>query len=233
MPILQDVPIAITAQEIIAKRGQQHIRPDLLERAKETIDLGHGLWQPAAVYDWFDVEAIDGEEIHLTCPSRPELKGALHIGPKVSLLQDAKKIMAGVGTIGPALEEYARQLQTLNEGLQSYLLDSAGVVALGALGESLRCLVQEAAAEQGWGVSAALSPGSLVGWPLRGQKDLCRLLPLAEIGTRLNKYSVLEPHKSFSVIIGLGPGYDSVHVGSVCRYCALQETCWRRREDPS
>jgi hypothetical protein len=78
-------------------------------------------------------------------------------------------------------------------------------------------------------VSAALSPGSLVGWPLAGQRELCALLPLTDIGVRLNAHCVLEPHKSASVVIGLGPGYASHEVGSVCRYCSLADTCWRRR----
>jgi len=72
-----------------------------------------------------------------------------------------------------------------------------------------------------------------VGWPLRGQRELCSLLPLDEIGVHLNKYYVLEPHKSFSSLIGLGPGYESGQVGSICKYCALRDTCWRRREEPS
>ncbi len=103
------------------------------------------------------------------------------------------------------------------------------MVALGAVGEAMRCLAEEAAAERGWGVSPSLSPGSLVGWPLRGQRELCALLPLDEIGVRLNSHCVLEPHKSVSALIGLGPDYESGHVGSVCKYCALQDTCWRRR----
>ena len=79
-------------------------------------------------------------------------------------------------------------------------------------------------------MSPSLSPGSLVGWPLRGQRELCALLPLADIGVRLNEYCVLEPHKSVSMVIGLGPEYESHEVGSVCDYCALKDSCWRRRK---
>jgi hypothetical protein len=117
--------------------------------------------------------------------------------------------------------------------MMSYLLDSAGVVALGAAGEALRCIAEDAAEELGWGVSPSLSPGSLVGWPLRGQHDLCGLLPLEQIGVRLTNHAVLEPHKSASGLVGLGPDYESTRVGSVCKYCALQKTCWRRREEPA
>ena len=93
--------------------------------------------------------------------------------------------------------------------------------------------LEETAADMGWGVSPSLSPGSLVGWSLRGQRELCGLLPLESIGVELNTHCVLEPHKSTSGIIGLGPGYETNKVGSACKYCALQNTCWRRRRDPS
>ena len=33
-----------------------------------------------------------------------------------------------------------------------------------------------------------------------------------------------------SMVIGLGPGYESHEVGSVCHYCVLRDTCWRRRD---
>jgi hypothetical protein len=233
MPILQEIPIAIDAQEVIAERGQKRIRPDLLQRAEEIIEMGQTLWQPVVIYDWFDVQGIEGQQVHLISQGRPELAATLHVGRKASLLQEAQRLLAGVGTLGPALEYQVGQLQASKKSLEAYLLDSAGVVALGSVGEALRCLAQDTAAELGWGVSAALSPGSLVGWSMRGQRELCALLPLEDVDVHLNRHNVLEPHKSFSAVIGLGPGYDSVHVGSVCKYCALQDTCWRKREDPS
>ena len=147
------------------------------------------------------------------------------------LLANAQRVVVSVITIGPELEQRVEELQSTGEVLQAYLLDSAGVVALGAVGEAVRCLVEETAAELGWGVSPYLSPGSLVGWRLQGQRMLCALLPVDAIGVRLNKHHVLEPHKSASGLVGIGPGYETATVGSVCKYCALKNTCWRRRKD--
>jgi hypothetical protein len=245
MPILTDIPVALTPEEILATRGKRRVQPALLHDAEEAIILGQTLWQPAAVYDWFDVVELSGEEVTLS-PSTLDGSGAgsepggarrqavvLDLGPRADLLAGARRALVAVGTIGPELERRVQELQAAREGLKSYLLDSAGVVALGAVGEALRCMAEEAAAAQGWGVSPALSPGSLVGWPLTGQRALCGLLPLADIGVFLNGYYVLEPHKSFSSLIGLGPGFASRKVGSVCKYCTLKDTCWRRREDRS
>ncbi len=229
MPILQDIPIQVRARDVIVRRGRQSkLRPALVRNAETVTALAQTLWQPQAVYDWLNLRAVNGECVQLSSPTHKE--AVLHVGPKAHLLSDAREILVAVGTIGVALERRVRDLQVAGENLRSYLLDSAGVVALGAVGEALRNLAEEAAASQGWGVSAALSPGSLVGWPLQGQRELCALLPLDTIGVRLNDYAILQPAKSFSAVIGLGPGYSSAHVGSVCEYCSLKDTCWLRRE---
>ena len=231
MPVLQDIPITLTVEEIIPNRQQREIRPWLLESAEGALALAQSLWQPKIVYDWFDVHSVEGPRVHLASPTQVGLETVLHVGPKADLLTPAQLVLVGVITIGPQLEQRVHELQASDDTLQSYLLDSAGVVALGAVGETLRCLAEDSAAERDWGVSPSLSPGSLVGWPLKGQKEVCSLLPLDEIGVGLNKHNVLEPHKSASGLIGLGPGYPSNRVGSVCKYCALKDTCWRRRED--
>jgi hypothetical protein len=231
MPTLRDIPVTLTAEEIIAAPKARRINPALLRDAEEALAAGQTLWQPQAIYDWIDVQKVEGERAILSTPNGSET--VLHVGPKADLLAPAKRVLVSLVTIGPALEQRVNELQKMGDHMKAYLLDSAGVVALGAAGEALRCLVEETARELGWGVSPSLSPGSLVGWSLRGQRDLCALLQLDEIGVRLNEHCVLEPHKSASGLVGLGPGYELDHVGSVCKFCALQKTCWRRREDPA
>ena len=233
MPILQDVTITFTAEELLAAQGRNEGRPGLVASTEEAIALGQTLFAPVAIYDEFEVRGVAGERVELAVDSV-----GLTVGPKAHLLAPAKRLLAAVYTIGPALEARVSELQRAGELLLSYMLDCAGVMALGLVGERLRRLAEEQAAAAsshvrsggGWGVGPALSPGGLVGWPVQGQRELCALLPLADIGVRLNKYCVLEPHKSVSLVIGLGPGYESHEVGSVCRYCALRDTCWRRRE---
>jgi hypothetical protein len=229
MPVLRGQSITLTPEEIIASPNKSRIRPAMLQSAKEAIALGQSLWQPSVLYDWFDVVSVDGQ--HVTLSSQQGADGVLHVGRKADLLAPAQRAVVSAVTLGPALEEKVDELQSAGDSMMAYLLDSAGVVALGHAGESLRCLIEETAVDLGWGVSPSLSPGSLVGWSLRGQRELCALLPLQEVGLRLTAHSILQPHKSATSLIGLGPGYDSPHVGSVCKYCALQDTCWRKRED--
>lgn len=249
MPILRDVAISLTVEELLMAKGQNERQPGLVAAAKEAIALGQTLFTPAAVYEEFEFHDVTEERVHL-CIGEQRSKGAseqggispasllpcssaplgLTIGPKADLLAQAKRLLVAVYTIGPALEARVSELYRMGEPLLSYTLDCVGVMALGLVGERLRRLAEELAAGRGWGVSPALSPGSLVGWPVQGQRELCALLPLADIGVWLNEYCVLEPHKSVSMVIGLGPDYESYEVGSVCHYCALKDTCWRRRE---
>jgi len=216
IPVLQDVTITLTAEELLAAQGRNEHQPGLVSAAKEAIALGRTLFAPAAIYDELEVRGVAGERVELAVDG-----AGLAVGPKADLLAPAKWLLVTVYTIGPALEARVSELYRAGEPLLSYMLDCVGVMALGMVGEGLRRLAEERAAGRGWGVSPALSPGGLVGWPVQG---------LADIGVRLNEYCVLEPHKSVSMVIGLGPGYESHEVGSVCHICALRDTCWRRRE---
>ena len=224
MPILRDVDFNLTTEQLLAEQRHKGHQPSLVAAAEKAIALAQPLYAPAIVYDEFETCGIAGHRIKLSADG-----AGLTIGPKADLLAPAEWLQTAVYTIGPALEATVSELARAGKLLLSYLLDCAGVLALGSVGERLRILTAEKAAERGWRVSPALSPGSLVGWSLTGQRELCRLLPIADIGVRLNRYCVLKPQKSASVVIGMGRGYESHEVGSVCDYCSLRDSCWRRR----
>ncbi len=235
MKIWRDIPISLTPEYVLEERcGQQKkpMRPAMVAAAKEALAVSQELVTPAAVYDEFLVRDVTGEQVTLRTSRSGEAEiRKLAVGPKADLLAPANQVIVAVYTIGPALERQAYELDAAGEPLLAWMLDSVGVLALGAVGEAVRSKVEAQASELGWGVSPALSPGSLVGWPVQGQRQLCALLPLERIGVHLSKYCVLEPHKSVSMVIGLGPGYESNHVGSVCQYCSLANSCCRRRGD--
>lgn len=228
---LGDIPISITAEEVLLAqymgRRTSFSRP-IRESAERAIETGRPLFAPAAVYDEFAVQAIEDEELVLAADGR-EVR--LEVGPKIDLLYPARRVIVSVITLGPALERRVDELQAQGEPLDAYMLDSVGVVALGAAGEVLRDLVERRAAELSWGVSEALAPGSLVGWHLRGQRQICALVPPAPIGVELSAACVLQPHKSATMLVGLGPDYPSGKVGSVCRFCSLSDTCWRSKKE--
>ncbi len=234
MEILRDIPLSLTPEYVLQEVSRQAHKPPpaaLQAAVEKAVALSRTLVAPAAIYDDLPVrDVVDGQIILVANLSSEEEK-RLNIGPQVGLLTPARQIRATVYTIGPALEAQVRALYQAGQDLLAFALDSVGVVALGIVEEVLHCMVEEQAAGLKWGVGPALGPGSLDGWPLQGQRELCALLPLKEIGMHLTDQCVLEPYKSASMIIGLGPGYESSRVGSICRYCALAESCWRRWGD--
>ena len=237
MKTLNNIPISLTPEYVLKEQYRRKDKPAppwMVAAAEESVVLSQKLVAPAAIYAEFPVQGVsDGQVTLVTNESGTAANRQLTLGPKADLLAPADRVMAAVYTLGSKLEKRAHELQASGEALLAYMLDSVGVLTLGAVGEVLQSKVEARAAELGWGVSPVLSPGSLVGWPLQGQQQLCALLPLEKIGVRLSDYYVLEPHKSVSMVIGLGAGYESHSVGSVCRYCSLSDTCWRRREDES
>lgn len=233
MTIEKNIPIALTAEEVVASlhRGRK-AAPGMVEKAREAVAMAESLWDPSVVYDWIGIDGVMEERVQISAPNGGGVD-VLAVGPHANLLAKAEIALVSVHSIGPKLDEQVRELNRRGDNLLGYFLDSVGVVGLGKVGEAVRAMAEEEARKRGWGVGANLSPGSLVGWPLEGQSPLCSLLPIQDAGITLNASNILVPFKSVSGVIGLGPGYKSRKVGSVCRFCMLKETCWRRRKEDS
>lgn len=236
MNVLHDIPISLTSEYVIQEQYRRRRKPvtafgQLVETATQAVELGLPLIAPAVVYDEVPVLDVAGGQVTVHVGSNGPEKTILTVGPRADLLAPARQVLVAVLTIGPVLEHRVQALNAEGEILLAYMLDSVGVLALGQVGEVVHRLAETRAAEAGWSVGPAISPGSLAGWPHHGQREVCGLLHLETIGVQLNEYCVLVPHKSVSTVIGMGPGYEAHHVESVCRYCALADTCWRRRED--
>jgi len=223
---LRDIPVVMTADEVLGSRRDKPRPPHVVRAAEDAIARARELLQARAVYACLEVLAVDDEGARVRGPAG---EAVLRVGPHVDVLAPARQVVAAVGTIGPELDERVAELGRSERRLDALLLDNAGVVAVGAIGEAVRRMVEEMAAARGWGVSACLAPGSLVGWPVQEQRTLCGLLPLEQIGVQVHGDGVLYPLKSASWLIGIGPGYASHTVGSMCHLCSLSKTCWRRK----
>ncbi len=228
MELLQDIRIDLDAEKLTRELLHGRSRPTLVEAASEAITMGIELVRPAAVYDWFDLAAYEDTAVTV---SGNGLRARFEIGSKSFLLKQSRTVLVGVLTIGKAIEERIADLRQSGLDLESFMLDSVGVVALGEVGQAVRRVAEERAEKQGWGVSPSLSPGSLADWPLSGQADICSLLDIKAIDVDISDSFLLRPFKSVTSVIGLGPEFKSTMVGSVCKYCQLQKSCWRRKKD--
>ena len=218
MPVIANFHPTISVDELLSFQGRVAERPEVKALAQWAIDEAQRLAAPAVVYEWFPVHAVEGGTAQIG-------DALLHLGPHADLLAPAREALVSVCTIGKALEERVQTLSGDDRLFESYLLDTAGVIALGAAGEPIGRIVEEEAARRGWGVSRALSPGSLAGWTINDQKALCALLDLTAIGVVVTAGGILSPQKSGSGLIGIGPDYTVHCVGSTCQLCELRHTC--------
>ena len=227
MPILRDFSVTVAFDELVTAHrppGRQptEAQAEALRKPIEgAIDLLPDLVEPAVLYDIFPLDHVAGESVFLANGH------VLKVGPHANLLESAEEVLAAFCTIGPKLEA------AVNDGFDgdvmlSLMVDSAGVIALSHVGERAVDLAEEWAIARDQGVSPALSPGSLPGWELSGQRKLSALLPIADVGISLKDSNLLVPYKSASVVIGIGPEYKDQEVGSMCHICALKDHCWRR-----
>lgn len=223
MPIEKDFTVELSLDGILLSQGRAAEKPDIRDACVRAHEELGGLLRPAVVYGYFPVGGVE--------EGRLLLDGTImDTGPHtMELLEGASMVMAGVSTIGPALEARVAELNDAGDIIAGYVLDCAGVIALSGVGDRLRRIVEDEAAGRGWGVGDNLAPGSLVGWHMRDQRKLCSLLDMESVGVRLSDSNVLVPHKSASSLIGLGPGYRSKKIGSVCRFCNLRDTCPSRK----
>ena len=92
------------------------------------------------------------------------------------------------------------------------MLDAAGIYGVGKLIQMAHSIVEDDAAERGWRVGAELAPGQLSGWAIGEQKLVATLLDLGSIGVSITESGMLVPQKSASLMVGIGPEYESSEV---------------------
>jgi len=230
VPILSDIEIKLDAREVVLALHQGKRAPEaLVDETAIAIEQTSDLIHPCALYKWVSVREVKGEQVVLAA-GNGDRDVMLKLGPHANLMTKAELALVSVGTIGGELDEHIDDINRSGRLLEAYLVNSVGVVALAEVGRAIRKYAEKEAASRGWGVGASLAPGSLHGWPIEGQFELCALLSLDDIDVRLNESGVFVPLNSASSLIGMGWAYRAKKVGSVCRFCMRAETCWRRRE---
>jgi len=182
------------------------------------------LWDPVAMVRWFDFETgPDNQSGRILLSSGEPVP--IRLNASMSFLEPATRVMVSVCTIGGSIEPAQEKIRSKADPLEAYVMDIIGLAMLEKTGALIKNQAEEAAWRLGFGVSPYLSPGSVHGWDLEEQSLLCRLLPLEKIGVTLKDNGTLHPLKTITALIGIGPGYTAVKVGSTCDVCSRKQTC--------
>ena len=232
--VLSQLSVDVSFQDLVKEIKTSGNRPDMLETAERTLSRAQNIWKPAAVYRWVEFQQTQANTLGRIIQKGSGQKANeqngcgfvdIDFGYSIKFLTPASHALVSVYTAGQALEEESKKASRKGDLLGAFFLDLIGLVVLGKAGDRIKQIAQKKAAELGWGVSPFLSPGSVHGWELEEQINLCSLLPLEKIDVKIRDDAVLSPFKTISCLIGLGPGYDARKVGTTCQVCSKNHDC--------
>jgi hypothetical protein len=227
MPVMTEIRIPLTVEEITSSWGPRHSRPasprvtTLLSELLLQLEANHWM-EPKISFDICRVSSAGPGWIELNGESRLSSPALSH------QLPGATQIAAGVCTIGTALEQQVRQWFANSERLRAVMLDEIGTLALFHLANELENRLQLEAGQRGLDAGGVLSPGE-GGFQISQQAAVLRLARGAEIGVSQTTAGMLAPRKSISMIIGFGKRMPKWTRGERCARCGARERCphWR------
>jgi len=226
--LLSSLQIKITFQDLENKIKTSGNSPGIIKTVRKILEKMQGKWEPAALFQWFDF-AIEQQSGLGRIIQNSEKEIYVDLGCSMKFLEVAKYVMVCSYTIGQILDTESTQASSAGCMLEAYIIDLIGLLILEKTGDITMRIAEDQARKLGWGVSPFLSPGSVHGWRLEEQSKLCSLLPLEQINVNINNDNVLFPLKSICAVIGIGPGYDSIEVGSPCIVCSQNSKCEMRQ----
>ena len=221
--VLDDVPLAIDPDEVLRFQGYKagvDVPPaDVLALFDEALALGRELMRPRAVLRRVPVER-DGDRlaaagVTLTIPRIAERWGPV------------EELVAGVCTIGGALEERVSALWDARELPLAMMLDSVGSGAVESLAEYVNDLLCQEGIARATRVTNRVSPG-YGGWDVAEQRLLWQLCPGDAIGVALNEACFMTPTKTITILVGAGAAARVDDYFSQCARCWMRDCAYRR-----
>ncbi len=219
--VRDDLQLTIDVDMVLRGQGAdpaviRQRKPRLVEIAERALAEGEHLIEPVATYRTLPVAELRHERLTLVDGAR--LTGALlteHLAP-------AQQVALIVCTLGAALEQRVSTLMWMDPAY-ALALDGFGSVAAEALGVAICAQLEEEARRAGLYTSVPLSPG-MIGWPVDvGQAQIFSVVDATQIGVTLNDSAQMVPHKSTSLVLGIGR--EPFDAGRPCDFCTLRETC--------
>ncbi len=222
MPLLENLPLNLLVDDVLRAQGadpavMRDRRPDLVDDAAAALEVGYRLLAPRVLYETYRVTDVRHRAITLGEGAR------LRSEFLVEHLASADEVFVIVCTVGDAIERKISEVFPENPVL-ALALHGVASAAVEALSVAVTHHFEDAAHARGWGVSVPLSPG-MEGWPgpADGQPQIFSLVDAEVIGVRLTENYLMQPSKSMSLLIGVGP--EVTTSGTVCDYCAVGATC--------
>jgi hypothetical protein len=153
-------------------------------------------------------------------------EGAVSCGSKIChQLSGADSIALFVATAGLSFDEWIKRKGREEDIMSEYIAGSIGSVLAEKVAEKVKNEISERALAEGKGISNGYSPG-YCNWNIIEQKIIFDLLPVGDIGVSLTGSFLMNPVKSVSGIIGIGPGLLPGEY--ICDLCNLTDCLVKR-----
>lgn len=178
---------------------------------------------PRAVYSVYPVIELRPRGMRLqTSAGEVEFHGAVgeFLGP-------AEYVAAFIATAGPGVERLASELMHEGDHLSAMIVNAVGAERAEAAEAMVIEQLREQGGEDAFTPTLPYSPG-YCGMALTEQRTLFGLFGDHDVGVTLTESCLMQPLKSVSGLIGLGPIERIAAFGSPCDRCELY-TCAMRR----
>jgi hypothetical protein len=184
---------------ILKYRDPARVAPVVQSAADRMASLAEILIEPRGWLRRVPVRSVE-------CSGRVRLDHGIEFRSRAlaRLLGGACEAVLTILTIGPALEQRARDLFGDDQFMDGLLLDAAGRVAIDALLAHARARLGTEARARGCRLTARLAPG-FADWPLDQQRVLCDALREGDLSVTLTDACMMVPRQSASGVYGLTP----------------------------
>jgi len=142
------------------------------------------------------------------------------------LFSEAEGIVLALSTIGPAVEQRARELINTEHGAAGLIVDAIGSVAAEQTADFLERKIRQDCTSWGWKVSRRYSPG-YCGWQIEGQREIFNQFP-DTLGIKLTNSCLMIPEKSlsFACLLSSNGNFGKIKVAD-CKRCKQKDCPYR------
>jgi len=142
---------------------------------------------------------------------------------------EAKKVLVGVFTIEPELEERGRELREEKGLMHSFICDALGIIIMDLATKEFIANIEKKLSFDIFYPGLPFSPGDTPEWQVEDQRKIFEYLEDEINGIKINEAGVLIPKNSASFIIGIYDHPVRKEGESNCTYCSMREKCLYRQ----
>jgi hypothetical protein len=129
-------------------------------------------------------------------------------------------------TAGPGIGEYSKELMHDGDFVKGYIVDVVGSEIVEAAMDKIQDDLENKMNAEGLFITDRYSPG-YCGWSVAEQQKLFSFFPKDFCGIKLSPTSLMNPIKSVSGIIGIGPNVR--RKGYMCQHCDMVNCIYREK----